>query len=392
MATDRPRRAARSAVELTSPPRLAHLDNLRTTLVAWVIGGHALLGYSAVGGWAYHEVHEVAFAPATELVLVAVLGPSGLFVIGLFFFIAGLFVERAVARQGPGRYARERLVRLGVPWLVSALLVWPASVWLADAAAGRTVSFWWVLAHRQPLLDSGSLWFALVLLLYSLALAGWIAARGRPAVSFGLDRSPTGWAIVLAAAAIAASSFVVRLWFPARSGQVGDLHLWQWPQCVGMFALGVVAARHGLQQHIPDRLYRACGAATVVTLAGLPVLAIASGLHDVATQAGPYLGGWHWQALATTAVEAVLVVAGSVWLVGVAERRFGRSGQRGARWARGAFWAFVIQGPVLMAAASSLRWLDLPAEVKAPLVAGVAITACFWIGCHLSRARAAGPP
>lgn len=32
--------------------RLPHLDNLRTVLVAWVIGGHALLGYTAVGGWA----------------------------------------------------------------------------------------------------------------------------------------------------------------------------------------------------------------------------------------------------------------------------------------------------------------------------------------------------
>ena len=140
MTADRPRRPARYAAEPGSSPRLAHLDNLRTTLVAWVIGGHALLGYSAVGGWAYDEVREVAFAPATELVLVAVLGPSGLFVIGLFFFIAGLFVERAVARQGPGRYARERLVRLGVPWLVSALLVWPASVWLA-----LTVNF-----HKLP--------------------------------------------------------------------------------------------------------------------------------------------------------------------------------------------------------------------------------------------------
>ena len=27
-------------------PHLAHLDDLRTVLVAWVIGGHALLGYS----------------------------------------------------------------------------------------------------------------------------------------------------------------------------------------------------------------------------------------------------------------------------------------------------------------------------------------------------------
>ena len=42
---------------------MPHLDNLRTILVAWVIGGHALLGYSAVGGWAYDEFHEVTFAP-----------------------------------------------------------------------------------------------------------------------------------------------------------------------------------------------------------------------------------------------------------------------------------------------------------------------------------------
>jgi len=69
--------------------RMPHLDNLRTILVAWVIGGHALLGYSAVGGWAYDEFHEVTFAPPTELVLVAIIGPSGLFVIGLFFFHRG---------------------------------------------------------------------------------------------------------------------------------------------------------------------------------------------------------------------------------------------------------------------------------------------------------------
>lgn len=81
--------------------RMPHLDNLRTILVAWVIGGHALLGYSAVGGWAYDEFHEVTFAPPTELVLVAIIGPSGLFVIGLFFFIAGLLAERAVSRRGP---------------------------------------------------------------------------------------------------------------------------------------------------------------------------------------------------------------------------------------------------------------------------------------------------
>lgn len=133
-------------VEERAHVRLPHLDDLRTVLVAWVIGGHALLGCSAVGGWAYEEVREVTFSPVAELVLVAILGPFGLFVIGLFFFVAGLLTERAVARHGPRPYARDRVLLLGLPWLASALLVWPASVWLAYSAADRRVSFWWVFS------------------------------------------------------------------------------------------------------------------------------------------------------------------------------------------------------------------------------------------------------
>lgn len=360
--------------------RLPHLDALRALLVAWVIGGHALLGYTAVGGWAYDEVNEVAFAPATELALVAVLGPSGLFVIGVLFFIAGLLVEQAVERHGRSRYTRDRVVRLGLPWLASALLVWPASVWLAYTAADRRVSFWWVLAHRDPLLDSGSLWFALVLLVFSVAFAlvwPWTAVRsGRPA---GL----TGSHVVATAVLVAATSFVVRLWFPARSGQVADLHLWQWPQCLGLFVLGVAAARSGWHRHVPGRVRRVCGAVALLTFVLLPVLALASGLRDVGRDATSYLGGWHVEALATAGVEGILVVAGAVWLVGLAERRW-RDGAPGTpRWTRGAFAAFVIQGPVLLALASAVRPLDLPAEVKGPLVATLGITACFWLGRRL---------
>jgi hypothetical protein len=138
----------------------------------------------------------------------------------------------------------------------------------------------------------------------------------------------------------------------------------------------------------------------VATLILLPLLALAAGVRDVATDAGPFLGGPHPQALATAAVEGVLVVTGSVWLVGLAERRLGEAGRRARAWARGAFGAFVIQGPVLMALAAALRGFDAPAGVKAPLVAATAITACFWLGARLPLAaarihgshRAAAPP
>ena len=95
----------------------------------------------------------------------------------------------------------------------------------------------WVLTHRAPLLDSGSLWFALVLLIYSALFALWRWLTGPPVPPRG--RPLGGRHVVTAVAAITACSFAVRLWFTARSGQIGDLHLWQWPACAGMFVFGV---------------------------------------------------------------------------------------------------------------------------------------------------------
>lgn len=366
----------------TGPARYPHLDNLRTVLVGWVIGGHALLGYMAVGGWSYDEVNEVTFAPPSELVLVVILGPSSLFVMGMFFFVAGLLTESAVERHGWREYVRGRALRLGLPWLASALLVWPVSVWFAYRAAGRPVTVWWVFTHRQPLLDSGSMWFALVLVVFSVVFAvGHAVSRRVTGRRIDRVRRPlTAIHLAVTVLAIAACSFVVRLWFPARSGQIGDLHLWMWPQCAGQFALGIVAGRRGWARHVPDRLRRGCGVVTLVTLVVLPVFAFAVGLRNVARDAGPYLGGLHWESVATAAVEAILVVAGSVWLVGGAERRLDGTGPRSDGWSRVAFAAFVIQGPVLMSLATAGRVLAVPAEVKAPLVAASAIAVSFWLG------------
>ena len=39
--------------------RIVQVDNLKTVLVEWIIGCHALLEYLAIGGWPYDEVQEV---------------------------------------------------------------------------------------------------------------------------------------------------------------------------------------------------------------------------------------------------------------------------------------------------------------------------------------------
>jgi fucose 4-O-acetylase-like acetyltransferase len=144
---------------------------LKVILVSWVIGGHALLGYAALGGGPYDEVAEATIAPRVELVLSVIFGPTALFVIGTFFFLAGMFAPAERTRLGAGGFVRHRLVRLGRPWLAFVVLVWPLSMWLAYRAAGHDVLPWETFLYRQPFLDSGPLWFVQVLLYVSIAYA-----------------------------------------------------------------------------------------------------------------------------------------------------------------------------------------------------------------------------
>ncbi len=359
--------------------RLSSVDNLRTLMVAWVIGAHAFAGYAVVGGWPYDEVNEVTLTPGAEVVLTVVVGQSGLFVIGAFFFVAGLFTPQSLRRKGRQGFLRDRLVRLGLPWVVSMLFLWPLSLWVAYRAAGHDVTPWWVFTNRRPLLDSGALWFALVLLVFSVGYAMW-----PPRVRWW-DRRPTIGYLLLVAAGVAAGSFLVRLWFPARSGQPGDLHLWQWPQCAGMFALGIAVSRCGWARRVPDRQYRVGGVVAVSTVVLLPLLAVRLGLANAVDGVGPFLGGWHWQALLAAAVEGVLVVFGSVFLVGLAQRSWTWTGPLATGCARVAFPAFVLQGPVLVLLAVALRPLAVPAEVKAALLVVGAIVACFSLPSLLAR-------
>ncbi len=73
-----------------------------------------------------------------------------------------------------------------------------------------------------------------------------------------------------------------------------------------------------------------------------------------------------------------MVVGMSVWLLAFSQQHLSRppSALRRAL-ARSAFAAFVIQGPIILGLQVALRRLGVPAEVKALIVAGGAVTASF---------------
>lgn len=363
--------------------RLVPIDNLKAVLVAWVIGGHAFLGYAAMGGWPYDEVAETTLPSTLEFLLEIVIGPTALFVIGTFFFLSGLLAPHSLAQHGPGAFVRQRLLRLGLPWLLFTLLIWPLMMWAAHRAAGDPLPIWQALQARQPFLDSGPLWFVQILLYVSLAhaLLSWIVQRHdfHPRVALTL---------VTAALAIAATSFIIRLWFPARSQQILDLHVWQWPQCIGLYALGVLFASENWAQNVPRRAARRGGIAVLLAIVfGVGVMAIL-GVSDLKRNDGPFLGGWHWQALGLDVVEATLVVGGSVWLLAWAQRWLTSRAVRLTRVARSAYLAYLLQVPALISLEIAGRLLPWPAAVKAVVVAAFAVAGSFGLAWSLThRAR-----
>jgi hypothetical protein len=239
------------------------------------------------------------------------------------------------------------------------------------------------------------LWFTGVLLIFSLRYAGLVRTGLPHAIGSGEHAVGTVQArhVALITVAVAVGTFAVRLWLPAKGNLPGDLHLWEWPQCLGLPALGVIGARRGLREKAPDSLRRGGGRAVVVTSLTLPVVAVATGAHDVTGSLGPYLGGWSWRAVYAAVVESVLVVNDSLWLLGTAQRRFHTHGRVAAAVERSAYAPYILQGPVLLGLAVALRPSPVPALVKAVTVGGVGVVASFALGWlpHTAGPRAAGP-
>jgi hypothetical protein len=176
---------------------------------------------------------------------------------------------------------------------------------------------------------------------------------------------------------------VVRLAFPMGSTQVFQLHLWQWPQYLTLFGLGVTFARLGYARHVPDEIRRAAGRLALGGLLAVPLLAAIAGVADLDSHVAYFNGGWHWQAAAAALIEGALAGGASVWLLGIAESKLAFHGRVAAAAGRSAFAAYVVQAPVLLAVAVACRTFPAPAEIKMVVVGVLGVLGCYLLAWAL---------
>jgi hypothetical protein len=317
------------------------------------------------------------------VILAVALG--GMFLMGLFFLLSGLMAQDSLARRGPGAFSRDRLLRLGIPFALYTLVVWPLLEYALLEPFLHRGSYWDYFGDTDPVLDNGPLWFVGVLLLYSLALAGWRRLRPPPAPA---ERPLRPRDLALLALAVGLATFLVRVVFPADSNQPLNSHLWAWPEYLAMFGLGVLAARRGWLRPVPRDVSRPTGVATLVVIVLLPAVILSTEPLGLTEEA--WFGGWGLPALIGGLLEGVIAVAAPIWVLGFAQRHLNGSGPLRRAMARSSYAAFMLQGPVLVALELALRPAPLPGDAKAFIVALLGIAGSFALAWPLVTRTAVG--
>ncbi len=177
-------------------PRRRELDVLRALIVLGLVFFHAALVFAP------DDDFYVKNAETTDAVTVLA-GLGVVWAMPMLFLVAGLGSRHSIRRRGPGGFARERLLRLGVPLLFASFALNPLPQWLRLRAAdpGYHESYWrfwprFLTVRPDPgdfpfvvdgrYFETGHLWFVVLLLAFCLLLvpvAGVVAAGGERAAA-----------------------------------------------------------------------------------------------------------------------------------------------------------------------------------------------------------------
>jgi peptidoglycan/LPS O-acetylase OafA/YrhL len=191
---------------------------LRAFVTLLVIAHHAVLAYHPYAPppptslssdpmlWQAFPVVDSQRWPGVDVFV----GFNDAFFMSLMFFVSGLFVWPSLQRKGPGLFVRDRLRRLGIPFVVAAGLLAPLAYlpsYLQTGAEFRLGDFsrvWLSLPHWP----SGPAWFLWMLLAFdcvAAALTRVVPSWGAVLGSFvgRLQRPATVFWLLVAASAVA---------------------------------------------------------------------------------------------------------------------------------------------------------------------------------------------
>ena len=137
------------------------LDRTRTFLTLVVLVHHAVIPYTYFG-------HT---DPKSWIGFDAVVLATDSFFMAMFFFLSGLFVWPSLRHKAPQIFIRDRLLRLGLPFVIAAFTIIPLAYYAIALRHYPNIGFaefWWNTITVGPW-PSGPIWFVWLLLAFDLS-------------------------------------------------------------------------------------------------------------------------------------------------------------------------------------------------------------------------------
>lgn len=221
------------------------LDNLRVLIIFLVVLLHASLSYMTYAPeWWY------VLDPGRSLFFTGLVLLIDVPIMLIMFFLAGYFTYSSLAKRGARVFLRDKLVRIGIPWVFGSLVLAPPTAYMIYFSRKIPISLWtfwgtdfWGKAFQQSVywyLGVLLLFFALTALVFATnrKFAGWDQTVTRPSwrlfVGFILGMTATSLLLNLTHPLDQWSHIYVLVFQPARV-----------PLYIGYFVLGIFAHQRG---------------------------------------------------------------------------------------------------------------------------------------------------
>lgn len=216
------------------------LDNLRAIVILLVLAFHSALAYLSFlppGPYPFSSPPYLwrAFAIVDSRRWVGLdlfCAWLDVFLMTLFFFLSGLFVWPSLKRRGAAGFLRNRILRLGLPFILAAGVLMPLASYATYRQGAADRGFVAYLGHllALPFWPSGPMWFLWLLLAADLLAAGGYrlvpgAAQIVPRLSRSADKSLAWFLCGLAVASALAYVPLALLFTPMRWAAFGPFAL-----------------------------------------------------------------------------------------------------------------------------------------------------------------------
>ncbi len=347
--------------------RLLYIDNLRLTIVAFVVMHHLAVTVSGFGSWYY--VMPINLDALSTIWFAFYLGFQQGYFMGVMFMIAGYFAAASYDRKGFGRFVGDRFRRLVIPTLIYMIAIDPfiGTVELGNASTGFSVVGF--------LSATGVMWFTAALFVFSLVygLVRLIGHRAAP----GLDRkqfNPSFSKAVFLILIISVFAFLIRIVQPIGTS-ILNMQLCFFASYITLFIVGILAYRNNLFAKISYKTGKRwlVGGIVLGFLLWFALVIAATKLGSTAAVDG----GLTWESAGYSLWESFVAVAMSIGLIAVFREKFNHQSKLVKTLSDNSFAVYMFHPMIIVPIAILLSPVGLYPIAQWILLCVICLPLCF---------------